>query len=232
MKINVKNIENTYVIGDVHGCFYTLQKLLAKLPSDAEIIFVGDLCDRGLHTKEVIELVMNNNYHCIRGNHDDYMITHLQECMDNRELCVRWNIEDYMGGEQTIQSYENDYEIMLKHVEWLETLPRYIEIDKYFITHGFSLPYYQRRDSSEAHTGLLKNRVSDEEEWGHDWETEWQSYDIVNIFGHTHGDEVEVGEKYYGIDTGCVYGGKLTAIQLDSMNIFDEIVDTRDITHL
>ena len=232
MKINVKNIENTYVIGDVHGCFYTLQKLLKKLPSDAEIIFVGDLCDRGLHTKEVIELVMENNHRCILGNHDDYMITHIQECMDNRDLCVRWKVKDYMGGEQTLQSYENNYETMLNHVEWLETLPRYIEVDKYFITHGFCLPYYKRKDSSEAHIGLLKNRVSDEDEWGHDWEKDWHSYAVINIFGHTDYDEVEIGEKYYGIDTGCVYGKKLTAIQLESMNIYQEETDSRDIIYL
>jgi len=228
MKINVKDIKNTYVVGDVHGCFYTLKKLLEKLPLDAEVIFVGDLCDRGLNTKEVIELVMQKNYRCILGNHDDYMISHIQECMDNKELCVRWKIEDYMGGEQTLQSYENDYEVMLKHVSWLEKMPRYIEVDKYFITHGFCLPYYKRRDSSQAHIGLLKNRISDEEEWGDDWEKDWKSYDVINIFGHTHYDKVEIGDKYYGIDTGCVYGGKLTAIQLGSMKIIDVILDSRD----
>lgn len=229
MKIQVKNIENTYVIGDVHGCFYTLQKLLAKLPSDAEIIFVGDLCDRGLHTKKVIELVMQNSYHCILGNHDDYMMEHIQECMNNRELCVRWRVEDYMGGEQTLQSYENSYETMLEHLKWLESLPRYIEIQNYFITHGFSLPYYQRRDSASAHTGLLKNRISDEDEWGHEWEKEWRDYDVINVFGHTDYDEVKIGKNYYGIDTGCVYGRELSALKLGSMSVINEVVDSRDI---
>ena len=229
MKLKIKNIENTYVIGDVHGCFYTLKKLLVKLPHDAEVIFVGDLCDRGLHTKEVIDLVIKNNYYCILGNHDDYMITHIQECMDNKELCVRWNVEDYMGGEQTLQSYKNDYQTMLQHVNYLESFPRYIEVDKYFITHGFSLPYYKRRNSSSSHTGLLKNRVSDEDEWGHDWEKDWRGYDVINVFGHTHYNEVEIGKNHYGIDTGCVYGGKLTALQLGNMNIIDEAVDKRDL---
>jgi serine/threonine protein phosphatase 1 len=229
MKLNVKNIQNTYVIGDVHGCFHTLEKLLAKLPVDAQVIFVGDLCDRGLHTKEVIDLIIQNNYYSILGNHDDYMVAHLQECMDNKDLCVRWNIQEYMGGEQTLKSYENEYETMTRHLEFLQELPRYIEIDKYFITHGFSLPYYKRRDKSEAQTGLLKNRISDEKKWGHEWEKAWQDYDVVNIFGHTHYDEVKVGKNYYGIDTGCVYGNKLTAIQLGSMDVIDEALDSRDV---
>jgi serine/threonine protein phosphatase 1 len=229
MKIEVKNINNTYVIGDVHGCFHTLQKLLSKLPNDSEIIFVGDLCDRGLYTKEVIDLVITRDYYCILGNHDDYMIKHIQECMDNRDLCRRWHVEDYMGGGQTLLSYKDDYETMLTHVKWLESIPRYIEVDKYFITHGFCLPYYKNRDSSRSHIGLLKNRISDEEEWGDDWEKDWRSYDVINIFGHTDYHDVEVGKNYYGIDTGCVYGRKLTALQLGSMHIIDVTVDSRDI---
>ena len=231
MKITAKNVNNTYVIGDVHGCFYTLAKLVKKFPLDAEIILVGDLCDRGLHTREVINFVMENDYHCLLGNHDDYMISHLQECMENPGLKVRWNAKEYMGGEQTLDSYGDDFKTMQRHLEWLKSIPRYIEIDKYYITHGFGLPYYQRRDKSSSRTGLLKNRISDEPEWGHDWEIDWHKYTVVNIFGHTDYEEVEIGENYYGIDTGCVYGKKLTAIQLGSMNLFQEQVDLRDIAY-
>jgi serine/threonine protein phosphatase 1 len=91
------------------------------------------------------------------------------------------------------------------------------------------LPYYKNRDLKSSHEGLLKNRVSDEEEWGHDWEKQWETYDVINIFGHTHYDDVEIAKNYYGIDTGCVYGNKLTAIELGSMKIFDEELDMRDI---
>jgi len=227
--MKIKQIEKTYVIGDVHGCFYTLEKLTKQLPLDATIIFVGDLCDRGLHSKEVIDYVINNNYHCVLGNHDDYMATHIQECMENSDLKIRWNSKDYMGGKQTLLSYDNDFNIMKKHVNWLKTIPRFIKIDNYFITHEFCFPYYQRRENVASHTGLLKNRISDEAEWGHDWEQNWQEYKVVNIFGHTDYDEVEIGDNYYGIDTGCVYDKKLTAIQLGTLNIYQEQMDNRDL---
>ena len=55
-------MKDIYIIGDVHGCFYTLEKLLSKLNKNSEIIFVGDLCDRGFYSKEVIELIIENNY--------------------------------------------------------------------------------------------------------------------------------------------------------------------------
>ncbi|MCF6206614.1 MAG: metallophosphoesterase, partial [Sulfurovum sp.] len=62
-----------YIIGDVHGCFYTLQKLIAKLPKEANLIFVGDLVDKGNFSKETVEFVMQNGYPCILGNHEHLM---------------------------------------------------------------------------------------------------------------------------------------------------------------
>ena len=45
MKTN-KNLDNTYIIGDVHGCFYTLQNNIYKMTGDAVLIFVVDICDK------------------------------------------------------------------------------------------------------------------------------------------------------------------------------------------
>lgn len=216
-----------YVIGDVHGCFHTLLELLSKLEKDCEICFVGDLCDRGLYSKEVIELVIQNKYECILGNHDNYMLMHAKESLENPNL--RWYKEDYMGGKETMENYKNSMQTLEKHLSWLETLPNYILKDNYFITHGFGLPYYKNRDLEKAKVGLLKNRISDEKDWGDDWEKDWKDYEIINIFGHTHYDEVVIGKNYYGIDTACVYGGKLTAIELGSMKLISTPLNTKDI---
>lgn len=219
-------MKDIYVIGDVHGCFYTLEKLLLKLNKNSEIIFVGDLCDRGFYSKEVIELIIKNNYKSILGNHDEYMVKHAIDSIlgiDNM-----WYREDFMGGKETLKSYKNDIETLKKHISWLQTLPRYIMIDNYFITHGFGLPYFQRKDNKSSYEGLIKNRIEDEKDWGYDWEKDWDSYDVINIFGHTDYKEVKVGHNYYGIDTGCVYGKKLTAIKLGCMEIIEEDFDKRD----
>jgi serine/threonine protein phosphatase 1 len=77
--------------------------------------------------------------------------------------------------------------------------------------------------------GLLKNRITDEPDWGDDWEDNWEEYDVINIFGHTDYDEVNIEKKYYGINTGCVYNRKLSAIALESMEIFEAMTDMRDI---
>lgn len=74
-------MKKRYVIGDVHGCFFTLNNLLEKLPKDAEIIFVGDLCDKGNFSKEVIDLVIKNGYQCVKGNHEHLMEIYMQDAV-------------------------------------------------------------------------------------------------------------------------------------------------------
>lgn len=222
--------QKTYVIGDVHGCYYTLLELLEKLDNDARIIFVGDFCDRGLYSKNVIELIIQQNYECILGNHEDFMIKHFDDYLNQKEN--RWYDNLQIGGKQTIDSYNSDNQLIQQHIKYLKKLPRYIQIDKYFITHGLGLPYFKRRDikDKDIQDGIMKARLSDEtSKWGANWEKEWRSYDVINIFAHTPYKEVKIGKNFYGIDTGCVYGKKLTALELGSMKIIDVELNKKDI---
>ena len=54
--------KRTYVIGDVHGEYKTLLALIAKLPKNAQLIFVGDLIDRGEYSADIIHFVRKNNH--------------------------------------------------------------------------------------------------------------------------------------------------------------------------
>jgi serine/threonine protein phosphatase 1 len=218
-----------YVIGDVHGCYYTLLELLEKIPKDSRVIFVGDLCDRGLYSKEVIDLVINNNYEAVLGNHEDFMIKHFKDFLNKKPN--RWYDNPQIGGKDTIESYKGNIEKLSEHIKYLKSLPLYIQIDKYFITHGLGLPYYKRKDSNDkaVRDGIIKARLRDEEtKWGKEWEENWREYDLVNIFGHTHNDKVVIGPNYYCIDTGCVYGGKLTAMELPTMKTIDVVLNQKD----
>lgn len=66
-----------WAIGDIHGCFYTLKKLLHSIEEtdrNPQYIFIGDYTDRGNHSKQVIELIIelvSHGHKAIRGNHDD-----------------------------------------------------------------------------------------------------------------------------------------------------------------
>lgn len=215
-------MKKRYVIGDVHGCLYTLQKLLAKLEANAEIILVGDLCDKGKHSKELIEFVMQNGYRCVKGNHEHLMQKYLYDAVVNAKHSP-WS-EDYRyGGIETLKGYIDDQQSMQRHLAWLETLPIYIEIKEekhYFITHGYALAYYDKRDDSEYYNDFLLSRYEEG--------MEVPRGDVINIFGHCVFDEVIEHESFYAIDTGCAYGKKLTALELGTMRIIQEDMDKRD----
>lgn len=114
-----------YVIGDIHGCFYTLEKLIDKVRKKDEspqFIFVGDYVDRGLYSKECVEFVIqlqSEGAVCLRGNHDD-IIDYLlhQDCVsDLKEMLVTSELKPSIqtvgmwwlanGLAPTIQSYLN-----------------------------------------------------------------------------------------------------------------------------
>ncbi|MFA5626117.1 MAG: metallophosphoesterase [Thiohalomonadaceae bacterium] len=110
-------------IGDVHGSYDKLTRLLKKLPSDADIIFLGDYIDRGDKSYEVLELLMDSDYTLLRGNHDvmpfenkgmwflnggvataDSLSAHGKHIYDYKEFFT-YRLEDYRVVETPVQTY-------------------------------------------------------------------------------------------------------------------------------
>lgn len=218
--------QKTYIIGDVHGCFYTLKKLINKLPEDSEIIFVGDLCDKGSHSKDVIDFVITNNYACVKGNHEHLMEKYLYDVIIHGEHSP-WSDDYRYGGIQTCENYKDDHESMFKHLEWIKTLPMYIQKENFFITHGYALPYYEHKNDPEYYNHFLLNRYEEGVS-----EVKKQEGGVVNVFGHCVFNEVIKNENFIAIDTGCAYGKKLTCIELETSKIIQEPMDARDSTYI
>ena len=213
--------EKIYCIGDTHGCYNTLLALVDRLPKDATLIFLGDLCDKGNFTKEVVSFIKDNNHIAIKGNHDYMMEQYLKDSVIKDKTNL-WTSNAW-GGYKTVNSYRNNLDLIKEHIDFISELPLYIEIDRYFLTHGFGLPYYQRRN--DVTKQLMSNRL---ERRFPDWE-DFSNYDVINIYGHCDYNKVMYGDKYIGIDTGCVYGRKLTAINLFTNKITQEDVHFKDI---
>ena len=221
----IANIEQCWIIGDVHGCIFTLEKLLKQLPNDAVPIFIGDLVDRGNYSKEVMEFVMENRYIAIFGNHEYLMFNYARDAII-RDKHAMWSLDNSYGGQKTVISYKNDIDTLLRHIDYIPTMPKYLEIENYFLTHGFGLPYYRRKDDPNYQMRLYTNRL---ENSPLDWERGWYEYDTINIFGHTPYEEVYFGSNFIGIDTGCAMGGKLSAVQLKSHEVVSIAADRRDL---
>lgn len=198
------------VIGDIHGCFYTLQKLFESIKNECTQVFtVGDLIDRGPYSKEVVQFCIDNNLMPVRGNHEDMLINAIGNSSDipaKREQ----NIDLYFSnrGDKTQKSYINsrdkkDFDVFKKemqsngHLKWIKNLPLKYESKVLVITHA----------------GIIEDGDEQSILWNRDIP---KRLNKLQIFGHTSIKEVDyVGEYFVNIDTACVYGNKLTALILE-----------------
>jgi len=162
-----------YIISDIHGCFYTLQKLIDKVRKKDEspqFVFVGDYVDRGLHSKQCIDLVIQLQAEgavCLRGNHDDIIdwMLHKESVTNIREM-LPTGVEPTLdrvagwwlvnGLFPTMQSYVdmplagNTLDFILKlfvegcvpksHKEFLRNLKMHWENDTHFACHAYLDP--------------------------------------------------------------------------------------------
>lgn len=213
MKYYDKN--GMWVIGDVHGCYHVLIELIKKIPKNSEICFVGDLIDRGKNSKDVIELIINNNYHCVLGNHELMWLEQKGQ--------LSGSIFEYNGGNTTIESYENNIELMDKHKKWLQTLSHF-EVFKFknhkdlIVSHSNIIPYFSGYDIND-YSKFQKEEIV--------WNRKITTYNrhtdenFFNIFGHTPRENVDIEKSTAIIDTGCVFGEKLSAIHYPTMEIME-----------
>lgn len=223
------NMKNIYIIGDVHGCYKTLLALIDKLPNkkNSKICFVGDLVDKGSQSKDVVEFVKLNNYDCVLGNHEKYMIETLPLILeDMNNLNYKWVIKD--GGDKTLKSY-NDLNLIKEHLEWLKSLPLYLEYKDYktvdnrhlVVSHSHILDSWQFRnhpkdskDSKDFEKDCLFSRFKS-----------FDNSEIFNVFGHTPVQEPKINIFKANIDLGCfikrdIEIGSLCALEFPSMKTY------------
>jgi serine/threonine protein phosphatase 1 len=230
-------MEKLYVVGDIHGCYKTLLALIKKLPKKekSKVCFVGDLIDRGSNSKDVIELVKTNNYDCVIDNHELFFIDYVPKILRDEidEETKQWLFK--YGGKETLKSYllensELDKELLAGHIEYLKSLPNYIE---YKDLKTKDNRYLVVSHSNVANTWQFKDYPKDSLEYEQFFKTihfgrfkNYDNKDIYNVFGHTPVDKVDIENGYKtNIDTGCVYDnginlkGYLSALEYPSLRV-------------
>jgi serine/threonine protein phosphatase 1 len=205
----------TYVIGDIHGMFDNLEELLAILPLDRErdtLAFVGDYIDRGPDSRRVVDRVLalrksGMRLICLRGNHEEMFLDFLEG--QNQELFL------YNGGETTLESYGwsgrlKENPVPPEHLEFFRSLEYYRELDEFILVHGGLRPGIplERQDFHD----LCWIR----QEFIH------SDYDFGKrvVFGHTPFRQPYIDPYKIGIDTGAVYGNRLTCVRLPDLEFF------------
>lgn len=230
-----------YVIGDVHGEFDMLMKLVAQLPKDAKLIFVGDLVNRGSKSKEVVEFVKEKAFGAVQGNHETYILDNANFFLESIEAYRKDKRKAFwtrLMGTEFLYSYglltpEIDDEIYLidnppiieklkEDLVWIESLPCSLELGKFsgyklpvVVTHGSAGDYWHLKDSNpqEFKEVCQCNR-----------EKPSTTASVFNIYGHVIVSNVTLGETYASIDTGCgkkFDGARLSAFCIETQEIFE-----------
>jgi serine/threonine protein phosphatase 1 len=218
------------VIGDIHGCFYTLKDLVSNIKvkyPDIEIYCVGDLVDRGNFSYEVIEFIKAENIKFTVGNHD-LMFYHFVH-HPNSEMGRIWI---YNGSEPTVDSYKDKVDEMHKHLELIIKTPLFYDLQDCFISHAGISSYFKSRLPRKVLSNVAQINKIMNENIMNDHGILWARDSLMDIgklqvVGHTRQREVYHNKKnnVAYIDTSAYTGNKLSSIIVKN----NEIVDILDV---
>lgn len=198
-------VGRTVVIGDIHGCYFELMDLVNQIDVREEdrLICVGDLITKGPGNREVLEFVRESkNCESVLGNHEYLLLRH------HRGHAVELEPAHL----QAIGELGKDFR---DYMDWVSRLPLYLDLGDYLVVHAGVRPDRPLEEQTVEDLTQLRTLDGPEPDSrdGTPWFDRYRGKKIV-IFGHWVFDAPLVRDNVIGIDTGCVYGGRLTAIVL------------------
>ena len=200
----------TIVVGDIHGCYDELMKLLkkAKFKQSDRVVSVGDLVSKGPKVAEVLDLFMTDErFSTVIGNHD----------LNLRRFWNGENIELKQAQKDVHKKLRRKKD---KYLHFLNALPFIIDLDTHLVVHAGLRPNVELHSQTTGDLTRIRVLGPDREsEDGTPWYHVYNGEKTV-LFGHWPAAEPRRGPKAIGLDTGCVYGYSLTAYIIET----DEIV--------
>lgn len=228
-------IARLIAIGDTHGCIHELNELLSTINITGydTLIMLGDLVDRGPNPEAVVQKVKElcnlGNTYCIQGNHDNKHVRYA------RHELIRFNNLSYKNPMKPNEAFLNTHsQLSMDSLRFMALLPHAVTVSDdvgpfYLFTHAGVTPGLFRQDAqtfirnrylTQKNGKLVPTKTAfiDNQWWVPEGALPWTSYynhPFTTIYGHAVQSEPLVIGKTIGIDTGCCFGGKLTAIVIE-----------------
>jgi Icc-related predicted phosphoesterase len=219
------------IVGDVHGSLKTLEALLELVKFDKStgdvVIFVGDLVNKGPDSGGVIDLIQGLGGRSVRGNHDNAVLNASERL--RRQASAADSPEAQTKSESTLtaeklSSSQVDYLASLPLAIRLKLTPALPGIQEVVVVHAGLVPGTRLEEQSahavmhmrslEGHGDVLvPMEEAGEQGWIEEWDR-WQGEQgapTMVVFGHDAKRRMQRGKHALGLDTACVYGGKLSA---------------------
>jgi predicted phosphodiesterase len=204
----------TIAIGDVHGCADEFEELLKRLElkPDDRVIQVGDLVNRGPDSHRVIELAREYQVEAIIGNHELRLLSAREK---NKPNLLK------QDDQATVEQLTTD------DWKYLEAIPKFLydaQIDTVIVHGGFLPNKPWQTQGSDLITNIQvidkKGKAAKRSDApdAAPWADSWCGSPFV-VYGHTPRPRVLVRKGSIGIDTGCVYGGHLTAYIIEDKSL-------------
>jgi hypothetical protein len=204
-------VSRTIWIGDVHGCAVELRDLLDLIgpTRDDRVVFVGDLVARGPDTAGVLKLVRELGAPCVRGNHEHRLIHAHQARLRG------------LKGPRLGPSHMHLLETLLEE-DWimLENLPLSLEFPEHQVrvVHAGvapGIPLKGQQAWTLMHIRSLTRHGAPSDRYSQEsWAASYQE-DPHIIFGHNAQAGLQLHRYATGLDSACVYGGRLSALVLE-----------------
>lgn len=201
--------DKIYAIGDIHGMYDSLMELMAKIPDDAFVVFLGDYVDRGPDSKKVLDYVLNreNSVRCL-GNHDEMFIGYFSDKMSEIKDIPNYVGYDNSYGKETFKSFGYDEELMAEYaVKLHQKTVLYYVTDTHFFSHSGGNP--SKSIVEQTRDDLLWFRSPNKKK---DYAIDGR----YTVHGHTPVNKPFMSENRLDIDTGACFGGKLTCAVFDT----------------
>ena len=219
----------TVFVGDIHGCARELEQLLRKVDfrtGSDRLLLTGDAFSRGPDPAVVWEWIVETDAKMVLGNHDARQLRHLEALAEGRD--IRFGRPDQKVTLERLAPWSDDL------LPWLRSVPLYIAAEDFLLVHAGINPERGLADTSRDEFLTIRTWPPTGGTEGPRWHDALEdSGDGPIVFGHDApgglvvkptGSAAGAASRrpaVLGLDSGCVYGGSLTAYVLEENRLVD-----------